>query len=113
MSPTARTTFPQTYVPRPLSGVRLEQHERAVSNTLSWAREAARRGAFVDVLAWLQVIEVIDGCLPGGWHQTRESWRARAGTRLRVNPPQGVLPVGLPAVESIGSRGDGMLVQVA
>ena len=113
MSPTASMTFHQTFVPRPLSGLRLEQHERAVANTLGWASEAAGRGAFVDALAWLQVIEVIDGCLPTGWYERRASWRARADSSLRVCPPEGVLPPRLRSVESAGCGVDLVLPRVA
>ena len=44
----------------------MERHERAVANTLGFAREAAFRGDFQGALEWLAVVEVVDGVLPPG-----------------------------------------------
>ncbi len=65
----------------------VERHERAVANTLGFAREAASRGDFKDALEWLGVVEVVDGVLPPGWERTRAVWRhgrmpAEAGGEL-------------------------------
>jgi hypothetical protein len=49
-------------------------HERAVANTLGFAREAAARGDFAGALEWLGVVEIVDGALPAGWELTRASW---------------------------------------
>lgn len=57
----------------------LERHERAVANTLGFAREAAFRGDFQGALEWLAVVEVVDGVLPPGWDRMRAGWR-RGGT---------------------------------
>jgi len=51
--------------------------ERAVENTLGFAREAASRGDFRSALVWLGVVEVVDGALPPGCEQTQDLWRGR------------------------------------
>jgi hypothetical protein len=51
-----------------------ERHQRAVANTLGFAREAAAKGDFGGALEWLGVVEIVDGALPAGWEQTRATW---------------------------------------
>ncbi len=65
-----------------------ERHQRAVANTLGFAREAAAKGDFAGALEWLGVVEIVDGALPVGWEQTRASWlRAQAsGERTHQQP---------------------------
>jgi hypothetical protein len=53
---------------------RVERHERAVANTLGFAREAAANGDFAGALKWLVVVEIVDGALPAGWERTRALW---------------------------------------
>jgi hypothetical protein len=49
-------------------------HQRAVDRTFSFAQEAASRGDFGEAVAWLGVVEAVDGALPKEWARTRESW---------------------------------------
>ena len=51
-----------------------ERHERAVANTLGFAREAAPSGDFTGALEWLGVVEIVDGALPAEWERTRALW---------------------------------------
>lgn len=51
-----------------------DRHDRAVANTLGFAREAAANGDFAGAIEWLGVVEIVDGALPAGWEQTRASW---------------------------------------
>jgi hypothetical protein len=55
------------------------RHERAITQTLAWAREAAARDAFDEALDWLHTVEVVDGELSPDWQETQAYWR-----RLRV-----------------------------
>ena len=65
-----------------------ERHERALANTLGFAREAAAKGDFAGALEWLGVVEIVDGALPAGWEQTRALWlRAQtSGERPHEQP---------------------------
>jgi hypothetical protein len=53
------------------------QHEQAVAQTLGWAQEAAGRDDFEGALAWLAVVETVDGFLSAEWERTRASWLHR------------------------------------
>ena len=57
---------------------RRARHQRAVEQTLTWAREAAAQGALGDALDWLRVVEIVDGALPPGWEPTRQLWALMA-----------------------------------
>jgi hypothetical protein len=61
-----------------------ERHERAVAQTLGWAREAANRGDVGDALEWLRVVEVVDGALPPDWERRQTSWRLLAVRQRRA-----------------------------
>ncbi len=52
----------------------VDRHPQAVARTLSWADEAADRGDHGDALAWLAVIETIDGTLPPTYETKRAAW---------------------------------------
>jgi hypothetical protein len=62
-----------------------ERHEHAVEQTLCWAQEAAARNDAADALAWLAVVEAVDGELPLVWQRARASWLARGAS---VGPRQ-------------------------
>jgi hypothetical protein len=68
-----------------------ERHERAVANTLGFAREPAARGDFAEALEWLGVVEIVDGALPAGWEQTRALWlhAQTSGERSHGQPSAG------------------------
>jgi hypothetical protein len=51
-----------------------ERHQRAVARSLGFAQEAAGRGDIDDALAWLGVVETVDGGLPARWERTRAYW---------------------------------------
>jgi hypothetical protein len=65
-----------------------ERHERAVANTLGFAREAAASGDFAGALEWLGVVEIVDGALPAGWELTRAVWRRGQASADRGREPQ-------------------------
>jgi hypothetical protein len=66
---------------------REERHRSAVDNTLSWAQDAADREHFVKALAWLDLVELVDGRLTGEWVQRKASWRLLAASgRTRSDP---------------------------
>jgi hypothetical protein len=77
-SPTTLDTAIPNHGPWMTRRGRQERHERAVANTLCWAREAAAHEAFNDALEWLHVVELVDGALTPGWEQTQASWRLLA-----------------------------------
>ena len=60
---------------------RRARHERAIEQTLTWARTAAAEGALGDALAWLRVVEVVDGALPPGWEPIKQLWAVMAGAQ--------------------------------
>jgi hypothetical protein len=62
-------------------------HERAVANTLGFAREAAARGDFRGALEWLAVVDVVDGGLPPGWERTRAVWLRGEPSEVGLEPP--------------------------
>jgi hypothetical protein len=55
------------------------RREGAVEQTLSWAQEAAERGAFDEALDWLDVVDQVDKALPAEWEDVRLTWRQLAG----------------------------------
>jgi hypothetical protein len=59
------------------------QHEQAVAQTLGWAQAAAGSGDLDGALAWLAVVETVDGALSAEWERTRASWLRRK-TRVDV-----------------------------
>lgn len=52
-----------------------ERHALAVRQSLRWAQRAAREGDYERALAWLQMVEYIDGRLTAEWTRTRDAWR--------------------------------------
>ena len=60
-----------------------QQHERAVAQSLSWAAEAAERNDFADALAWLAVVEAVDGELAPEWQRAQASWASQMMTAAR------------------------------
>jgi hypothetical protein len=53
----------------------LADHRAAVGNTLTWAEKAAVRGAYVNALAWLNVLDAIRETLPAEYEIKRLEWR--------------------------------------
>jgi hypothetical protein len=53
-------------------------HRVAVTQSLSWAEQAAAEGDYSGALSWLATIEAIDGELPSGVDAKRRTWAARA-----------------------------------
>lgn len=51
-----------------------ERHKQAVAQSLRWAEDAAASRDFKHALAWLTVVEAVDGALPPEWEQARTSW---------------------------------------
>ena len=71
------------------------RHERAVANTLGFAREAAARGDFEGALQWLGVVEIVDGVLPPWWERTRAAWlHGDRSAEVSLEPPAGVETAG-------------------
>jgi hypothetical protein len=64
----------------------VDRHLAVVARTLSWADEAADRGDHHEALAWVAVIETVDGLLPASYTAKRDAWR-----RARDNQPSGPL----------------------
>jgi hypothetical protein len=60
--------------PDPTRDRSVDRHPQAVARTLSWADEAADRGDHRDALAWLAVIEQVDGALPSMYETKRAAW---------------------------------------
>lgn len=67
-----------------------ERHALAVRQSLRWAQRAAREGDYERALAWLQMVEYIEGRLPAEWRRTREAWKddwaAQVAGPRRVRP---------------------------
>ena len=57
-------------------------HEQAVAQTLRWAQEAAGSGDLNGALAWLGVVETVDGGLSAEWQSTRAAWLLRRKGRV-------------------------------
>ena len=72
------------HVAAPTAANPVDRHPAAVARTLAWADEAADRGDHHDALAWLAVIEAVDGSLPATYTAKRHAWR-----RARENQPSG------------------------
>lgn len=65
-------------------------HEQAVAQTLGWAQEAAGSGDVDGALAWLAVVETVDGALSAEWERTRASWlRRKRSVEESRDPPAG------------------------
>lgn len=60
--------------PDPTGDNLIDGHPVAVARTLTWADEAADRGDHGDALAWLAVIEAVDGMLPSSYETKRAAW---------------------------------------
>jgi len=60
--------------PESTSDRSVDRHPEAVTRTLSWADEAADRGDHHDALAWLAVIQAVDGTLPSIYETKRAAW---------------------------------------
>ena len=54
-----------------------KRHQRAVARSLGFAQEAAGRRDFDDALAWLGVVDTVDGGLPPQWERARAYWLRR------------------------------------
>ena len=52
----------------------VDRHPEAVRRTLTWADESANRGDHADALAWLAVIQAVDGTLPDDYETKRAKW---------------------------------------
>jgi len=70
-----------------------ERHALAVRQSLRWAQRAAREGDYERALAWLQMVEYIEGRLSAEWSRTRDAWRddwaaqvGGSGRRPRARP---------------------------
>lgn len=53
-----------------------ERHALAVRQSLRWAERAAAEGDFERALAWLRMVEQVDGALAADWRARREAWVA-------------------------------------
>ncbi len=67
-------------MPRVTAEVR---HERSVAQSLGSARAAAERDDFAEALAWLAMVETVDGGLRPDWERTRASWLESAAAAAR------------------------------
>ncbi len=56
----------------------LDRHERAVQRTFGWAQEAASRGDLGEAVAWLTMLESLEGRLPPAWEAQRRRWVQQA-----------------------------------
>jgi hypothetical protein len=53
---------------------RSRRHELAIGQSLRFAEAAAAGGNFDDALAWLRVVERVEGELPHEWQRARAAW---------------------------------------
>ena len=58
------------------------KHLAAVTRTLQWADESAKRGDYLDALAWLNTVEAIGDELPEIYETRRDSWSAQLDASL-------------------------------
>jgi len=75
------------------------RHERAVARSPGFAQDAAAEGGFVDAVRWLQVVQAVDGGLPGDWERTLAGWidlkrTAALGCQPAIGSPQTLKPAG-------------------
>ncbi|MBS1868477.1 MAG: hypothetical protein JSS99_02335 [Actinobacteria bacterium] len=53
-----------------------ERHALAIRQSLRWAQRAAREGDYDRALAWLRMVEYVEGRLGEQWRRAREGWTA-------------------------------------
>jgi len=53
-----------------------ERHALAIRQSLRWAQRAAREGDYDRALAWLRMVEYVEGRLGEEWRRAREGWTA-------------------------------------
>lgn len=63
-----------------------ERSERALTQTLGWAQEAADRGSIAEAVDWLHYAELFHGMLPAEWQRQRALWTHPHSRRLSEDP---------------------------
>jgi hypothetical protein len=65
--------------PRPMPAGRIpavERHVLSIRQSLRWAERAAREGDYDRALAWLELVERVEGRLDDEWRDARDVWVA-------------------------------------
>lgn len=61
----------------------VERHALAIRQSLRWAERAAREGDYDRALAWLDMIERVEGRLDDEWRHARDLWIAAWAAQTR------------------------------
>jgi hypothetical protein len=54
----------------------VERHALSIRQSLRWAERAAREGDYDHALAWLEMVERVEGRLDDEWRHARDVWVA-------------------------------------
>ncbi|HEV7774595.1 MAG TPA: hypothetical protein VGO48_15035 [Conexibacter sp.] len=75
--------------PRPAPAGRIpavERHALSIRQSLRWAERAAREGDYDRALAWLEMVERVEGRLDGEWRHARDVWVAAWAAQTAHGP---------------------------